>query len=160
MTPRSVTIAGIVRRDLDVDIASLPGAGAAGGLGGGLVAFLKARIVSGAELVAEAIGLGQRIALADIVFTGEGRLDAQTAYGKSVSIVARLAKEHGRPLIALAGSIEGDSSLLTASGLDVAIPIAAGPATEAELFEQASALLSDAAERAARLLFVGRSLPF
>ena len=145
----------MVRRDLGVDIASLPGAGAAGGLGGGLVAFLGARIASGAELVAEAIGLPQRIAAADVVFTGEGRLDAQTAYGKSVAVVARLAKERGRPVIALVGSIVGDAST---SGLDAVVPIAKGAMTETEMFEQAASLLSDAAERAARLLLVGRSL--
>jgi glycerate kinase len=151
--------AAIVERDLGVDIASLPGAGAAGGLGGGLVAFLGARIASGAELVADAIDLRQRIARADVVFTGEGRLDAQTAYGKSVSVVARLAKEGGRPVVALAGSIERDASTLAAAGIDAALPIASAPATEAEMLEKAASLLSDAAERAARLLLAGRRLP-
>jgi len=148
--------AEVVRRDIGVDIASLPGAGAAGGLGGGLVAFLGARIESGAELVAQAIDLPRRIAVADVVFTGEGRLDAQTAFGKSVAVVARLAKAQGRPVIALAGSVEGDASTL---GIDVVVPIAKGVMTEAEMFEQAASLLSDAAERAARLVLVGRSLP-
>jgi glycerate kinase len=147
--------ADVARRDLGVDIASLPGAGAAGGLGGGLVAFLRARIASGAELVAEAMGLPRRIALADVVFTGEGRLDAQTAYGKSVAVVARLAKERGRPVIALVGSVVGDTST---SGPDAVVPIANGAMTETEMFEQAASLLSSAAERAARLLLVGRSL--
>lgn len=147
--------ADVVRRDLGIDIASLPGAGAAGGLGGGLVAFLGARIASGAELVATATGLPQRIAAADVVFTGEGRLDAQTAYGKSVAVIARLAKERGRPVIALVGSIVGDAST---SGLDAVVPIAKGAMTETEMFEQAGSLLSGAAERAARLLLVGRSL--
>ena len=151
--------ADIVRRDLGVDIASLPGAGAAGGLGGGLVAFLKAHIESGAELVAGAIRLRQRLATADVVFTGEGRLDAQTAYGKSVSVIARLAKEQGRPVIALVGSIEVDASTLTASGVDAVIPIARSSMTQSEMFDQAASLLSDAAEQAARLLLVGRSLP-
>jgi glycerate kinase len=150
--------ADVVRRDLGVDIASIPGAGAAGGLGGGLVAFLGARIESGARLVAAAIALPQRIAVADVVFTGEGRLDAQTAYGKSVSLVARLAKERKRPVIALAGSIEGDAATLAASGVDAAVSIARGPATEAEMFAKAASLLSDAAERVARLLLAGRAL--
>ena len=151
--------ADVVRRDLGMDIADLPGAGAAGGLGGGLVAFLKAGIESGAELVAEAIGLRQRLAAADLVLTGEGRLDAQTAYGKSVSVIARLAKDVGRPLVVFAGSIEVGSSTLAASGIDVAIPIAAGPMTQDEMFDQAASLLSDAGGRVVRLLFVGRKLP-
>jgi len=150
--------ADIVLRDLRLDIASLPGAGAAGGLGGGLVAFLGARIASGAELVAEVIDLPRRIGLADVVFTGEGRLDAQTAYGKSVSVIARLAKDAARPVIALGGSVEVDASTVAASGINAVLPIAAEPMTEAEMFEQAASLLSDAAERAARLLLVGRSL--
>jgi glycerate kinase len=150
--------ADVVRRDLGIDIASVPGAGAAGGLGGGLVAFLEARIESGAELVAEAIGLGGRIGNADLVFTGEGRLDAQTAYGKSVSVVALLAKERGRPVVALVGSVEADPSVLATSGIDAVIPIARGPMPEREMVEQAAALLSDAAEQAAKLMLVGRKL--
>ena len=165
-TPETVTeldaalrhYADVVRRDLGIDIASIPGAGAAGGMGGGLVAFLKARIESGAELVAAAIALRQRIGAADVVFTGEGRLDAQTAYGKSVSIVAHLAKELDRPVIALAGSIDADGSAIRSSGIDAALPIATGPATESEMFSRAAPLLSDAAERAVRLLLVGKSL--
>ncbi|HUS82940.1 MAG TPA: glycerate kinase [Dehalococcoidia bacterium] len=165
-TPEAVTeldaalrhYADVVRRDLGIDIASIPGAGAAGGMGGGLVAFLKARIESGAELVAAAMALQQRIAAADVVFTGEGRLDAQTAYGKSVSIVAHLAKELDRPVIALAGSIVADGSAMRSSGIDAALPIATGPATESEMCSRAAPLLSDAAERAIRLLLVGKSL--
>jgi glycerate kinase len=150
--------AEVVRRDLGVDIAALPGAGAAGGLGGGLVAFLKARITSGAELVAEAIGLPDRLARADVVFTGEGRLDAQTAYGKTVAAVARLAKERSRPVIALAGSVMGGYEDVTSYGLDAVVPIANGPMTQAEMVEKAGTLLTDAAEQAMRLLLVGRSL--
>ena len=145
-------LAEIVRNDLDVDIEALPGAGAAGGLGGGLVAFLRARIVSGAELVAEAISLPERITHADIVVTGEGKLDSQTAYGKSISVVARLAKAAGKPVIAFAGSHEGNGVV------DVVVPIATGPMTEAEMFKQARSLLSSAAERTGGLLLLGQEL--
>ncbi len=148
--------AEIVRRDLGLDIASVSGAGAAGGLGGGLVALLKARITSGAELVAEAIDLAGQIEQADVVFTGEGRLDAQTAYGKSVAIVARLARKRGRPVMAFAGTVASDFDLASI-GLDAAIPIARGPAAREEMFAQAGELLSNAAEQATRLLLVGRS---
>ena len=156
--------AEVVERDLGVDIASLPGAGSAGGAGGGLVAFLKARVVSGAELVAEAIGLRRRLAEANVAITGEGRLDRQTAFGKAVAVVARLAKEQGRPVIALVGSLEDKrhpaaaAGLAAADGFDAVLPIAAGIMTEAEMFERAAELLSDAAERAGRLLLIGRSL--
>jgi glycerate kinase len=146
--------AEIVRRDLGIDVLDLPGAGAAGGLGAGLVAFLKARIESGAELVAEAIGLSARMDEADLVLTGEGCLDAQTSYGKSVAIVAQLAKERRRPAIAFTGKVE-DAAI---NGLDAAVPIATGPLSEKEMFEKAAVLLSDAAERTARLFLLGRRL--
>jgi glycerate kinase len=75
--------AGIARRDLGADIRDLPGAGAAGGLGGGLVAFTGATLKPGFEIVAEALDLEPRLAGADLILTGEGRLDAQTAHGKA-----------------------------------------------------------------------------
>jgi glycerate kinase len=149
--------ADIVRRDLGVDIASASGAGAAGGLGGGLVAFLNGRLTSGAELVAGAIDLPGRIGQADVVFSGEGRLDSQTAYGKAVAVVARLAKERGRPVVAFAGSAAEDFDLASL-GLDAIVPIARGPATQGEMFAQAGVLLSSASEQATRLLLAGRSL--
>jgi len=148
--------ADVVRRDLGVDVVSVIGAGAAGGLGAGLVAFMGARITSGAEFVAEAIGLAGRIEQADVVFTGEGRLDSQTAYGKAVAVVARLAKERGRPVAAFAGSVADDADLVTL-GLDAAVPIAKGPASREEMFAKAEELLSSAAEQATRLLLLGRS---
>jgi glycerate kinase len=97
--------AAIVRRDLGVDVAQRPGAGAAGGLGAGLIAFLGAELRSGAEVVAEAAGLVARIRQADVVVTGEGRLDGQTAFGKAPQYVARLARAAGKPVVCVAGSL-------------------------------------------------------
>ncbi len=74
----------ILKRDLGADVAHAPGAGAAGGLGAGLLAFARAELVPGARLVFEALRFDERIAGADLIFTAEGRLDAQTAYGKAV----------------------------------------------------------------------------
>lgn len=84
-------------------LAESPGAGAAGGLGFGLLAFAGARLVSGFDLVAGAVGLDERIAAADVVVTGEGSLDAQTLSGKGPAGVARLARAHGKRVVALAG---------------------------------------------------------
>jgi glycerate kinase len=95
--------ATIVKRDLGVDVAERPGAGAAGGLGAGLIAFLGAELVSGAKVVAQAANLEGRVRQADLVITGEGRLDAQTAYGKAPQFVAQAAAAAGRPVICLAG---------------------------------------------------------
>lgn len=93
--------------DLGLDVASMPGAGAGGGLACGLIATVPgARIEPGAALVGEVVGLRARIEAADLVVTGEGTLDAQTAYGKAVAHVAATAAEAGRPCLAVAGKIE------------------------------------------------------
>lgn len=83
-----------------------PGAGAAGGLGFGLAAFLGGRLVPGAEYLLDLIGFGERAARADVVMTGEGRLDAQTASRKAPMEVARRAKERGKPVLAVVGRAE------------------------------------------------------
>jgi glycerate kinase len=83
--------AALIERDLGISVAERPGAGAAGGLGAGIIAFLGAELLSGARVVAEAAGLEARIRQADVVITGEGRLDAQTAFGKTPQYVARAA---------------------------------------------------------------------
>jgi glycerate kinase len=96
-----------LRADLGIDVASMPGSGAGGGLACGLLAAVPgARIEPGAALVAEVVGLRARIEAADLVITGEGTLDAQTAYGKAVAHVAAVAAEIGRPCLAVAGRIE------------------------------------------------------
>jgi glycerate kinase len=95
--------AAVIKRDLGVDVADRPGAGAAGGLGAGLIAFLGAELVSGAKVVAQAAGLEARVGQADLVITGEGRLDAQTAFGKAPQFVAQAAAAAGRPVLCLAG---------------------------------------------------------
>src|SRR2546428_3847383 len=97
--------AEIIRRDLGVDVEQLPGAGAAGGLGAGLVAFTGARLRPGAEMVMEALRLDERVAGAGLVITGEGRIDSQTArFGKGPAAVARHARQAGIPVVAIAGS--------------------------------------------------------
>ena len=95
----------IIERDLGVSVADVAGAGAAGGLGAGLIAFLGAEVRPGFGVVAEVTRLPERVAAADLVITGEGRLDGQTAYGKTVSRVAALAREAGVPVIAVPGAL-------------------------------------------------------
>lgn len=101
----------LMEKQCGVSVMELPGAGAAGGLGAGLVAMLGARIVPGAQLIAETIGLETALENADWAFTGEGSFDGQSAQGKVPVAVARLAKKHGVPTIVLAGRLgEGISS--------------------------------------------------
>ncbi len=95
----------IVERDLDVPVLDVPGAGAAGGLGAGLIAFLGAQVRSGFEMVAEVAGLRERLRGADLLLTGEGRLDRQTAYGKTVARAAAMAREEGVAVLVVAGSL-------------------------------------------------------
>jgi glycerate kinase len=94
-----------VKRDLGVDVGDMAGAGAAGGFGAGLIAFLGARLQSGAVVVGEAAGIEERIRAADLVFTGEGRLDGQTAYGKTPQYIAKLAQDAGKPVVCIAGAL-------------------------------------------------------
>lgn len=100
--------AALLRAATGVDVRTIPGGGAAGGLPAGLHAALGARLLPGFDEVADALRLRERIARADLVITGEGRFDAQTSAGKVVSGVARLARAAGRPVIVLAGSVADD----------------------------------------------------
>ena len=97
--------AEVIERDIGVRVAHVAGAGAAGGLGAGLIAFLGAEVRPGFEIVAEVTRLRERIADADLVITGEGRLDGQTSHGKAVSRVAALARDAGVPVMAVPGEL-------------------------------------------------------
>ena len=148
--------ATILQRDLGVDVADIPGAGAAGGLGAGLLAFARAEMVPGARLVFEALRFDERISGADLIFTAEGRLDAQTAYGKAVGAVAAAGQRQGVPVVALVGAVAMDDVALRALGLAAALPLADGPLTLAESMARAADLTRDATLRALRLILLGR----
>lgn len=148
--------ATVLRRDLSVDVADLPGAGAAGGLGAALVAFLGATLRSGFELVAETVRLEPRLAGTDLVITGEGRLDGQSLFGKTTVGVARLARRHGVPVVALCGGLGDGWEQALAEGLTAVWSIAPGPATLAELETRAASLLATAAAQVGRLFAAAR----
>ncbi|MDR1789273.1 MAG: glycerate kinase, partial [Opitutaceae bacterium] len=123
--------ARVIRRQLGRDISKLPGAGAAGGLGGGLSAFLNARLTPGIELVLNTLRFDKLLRGADLVITGEGRMDAQTAMGKAPAGIAAAAKKHGVPVIAIAGAAE-DFPALNKAGIDAIFPLPPRPMTLAE----------------------------
>ncbi|KPK23148.1 MAG: glycerate kinase, partial [Dehalococcoidia bacterium SG8_51_3] len=100
--------ADVIKRDLDIDLRDVPGAGAAGGLGLGLMVFLKAKAVPGIDVVIRATNLVADLKGAEIVFTAEGRIDCQSAMGKVPTGVALAAKEFGAMVIALAGEVADD----------------------------------------------------
>jgi len=98
-------LADLIQRDLGVSISVVPGAGAAGGLGAGLIAFCKGRLQPGVEIVMRQVGFEQQLENCDLLITGEGQLDSQSVRGKTISGVGRLAKRAGVPVVALIGSV-------------------------------------------------------
>lgn len=134
----------------------LPGTGAAGGLGFAFLTFTNAVLESGIQIVLEETQLERYIKNADIVITGEGRLDGQTAMGKAPVGVARLAKKYGIPVIAFAGSVTKDASECNKNGIDAFFPILRSITTLAEAMEPEHAKdnLTDTAEQVFRLLAV------
>ncbi len=150
-------LAEVIRRDLGVDVEQLPGAGAAGGLGAGLVAFTGARLRPGAEMVMDALKLDDKLPGADLVITGEGRLDSQTSrFGKGPAAVARHARNAGIPVIAIGGSVADETELrLLFDGLEA---IVVEPCSLDDAIAQARPLLVRSATRLMRLLLTGRRL--
>ncbi|HXO60073.1 MAG TPA: glycerate kinase [Candidatus Acidoferrum sp.] len=149
--------AEIIRRDLGIDVERLPGAGAAGGLGAGLVAFAGARLRPGAEMVMEALRLDERLTGASLVITGEGRIDSQTArFGKGPAAVARHAKNAGIPVVAIGGSVADETELhLLFDALEATV---VEPGSLDDAIAQARPLLVRAATRLMWLMLTGRRL--
>jgi glycerate kinase len=148
--------AEIIKRDLDVDVLDLPGAGAAGGLGAGLVAFLKAELLPGSRMVLDALHFDAHLAATDLVMTAEGHLDTQTLRGKSVGAVATAARARGVPVIVVTGGVSDEEHALYEMGIAAIVPLPTHPMTLAEAMTEASSLASRAAERALRLVSIGR----
>jgi glycerate 2-kinase len=146
--------AHIAERDLGVAVKDVPGAGAAGGAGAGLVAFLGAHLTRGAPLVVEAAGFDAALAGAGLVFTGEGRVDAQTAYGKGPAEVAGRAARAGVPVVLLAGGLGDGWDKVLAVGVSAVVPLCEGPATVGDLESGGADLLERATTRACRLMMV------
>jgi len=142
----------VVARDLGVPVLDVACAGAAGGLGAGLMAFCGARLMPGAEVVAQACRLEQRMAGADLVITGEGRIDSQTAGGKTPLGVARIAKKLGIPVVAVAGTLGVGYEILYELGIDAVLPIQPRPMTLAESIACCEDSLQRAGENLARLI--------
>lgn len=150
-------LAAVMQRDLDVDCRDIPGAGAAGGLGAGLIAFCGADLRPGAEVVLELVELDRHLRGADLVITAEGRIDAQTRFGKAPGAVAAHAARLGVPCIAIAGSIGEDVAALHDSGIQAIFSLCPGPMTLAQAQARAEPLLARAAEQAVRAFRAGAS---
>ncbi|SEJ13341.1 glycerate kinase [Pseudomonas linyingensis] len=143
--------ADLCAQTLGHDDRELPGSGAAGGIGFAARSFLGARFRPGIELVAEVSGLEQALVGADLLITGEGRLDLQTLHGKTPLGVAAIAKRHGVPVVALAGMLGAGYEQLYGHGIDAAFSLAPGPISLAEALADAPRLLRQRAADIARL---------
>jgi glycerate 2-kinase len=151
-------LAKIVERDLGIEM-DRPGAGAAGGLGGGLVAFAGATLRRGVEIVIHAVGLEERLVGADLCLTGEGRMDGQSSFGKTASGVADLGQKLGVPTVAIVGSRSGPTTLLHEAGMTAVFDITPGPMNLDQALADARNNIVDMAEQVARLFFAGTRQP-
>jgi glycerate kinase len=151
--------AAVLARDLGVDIVDLPGSGAAGGLGGGLVAFAAGKLRPGVDLVMDAVNLSNRLVDADLCLTGEGTLDNQSAFGKTAVGVGRLARSLGCPTLALVGSVGPGADAVLKAGIDAYFTICPGPVSLDEAMIRGGELLERATEQVVRAFLAGRSQP-
>jgi glycerate kinase len=147
-----VHFAGLIRDQLGKEVAGEPGAGAAGGLGAGLMAFLDATLVNGVEMVAGVVDLEEKIRSSDLVITGEGKIDAQTRFGKTPFGVAQMAKKQGKPVIGVAGTLDSDATLLYEMGFDLLMPIQEKPGDLEFSLKNGEQLLERTGERIGRML--------
>lgn len=141
----------VIEQAIGRDVRHQAGAGAAGGLGAGLLAFLGAELRPGIRIVLEASGLATTLAGADLVLTGEGRIDHQTACGKTISGVAQAAQRQGVPVVAIVGSIGKGVDVLYPLGVTSMFSLVPGPVSLEDAMQHGQAMLADTAERVVRL---------
>lgn len=150
--------AEIIHRDLDLNVLTLEGGGAAGGMGAGLYAFCGAKLRPGIEIVTDALHLADIVADADLVITGEGRIDSQTIHGKVPVGVARVAKRYNLPVIGIAGSLTADVGVVHQHGLDAVFSVIYSICTLDEALENAAENVRMTARNVAAVLKVGQVL--
>jgi glycerate kinase len=148
----------VIEEDLGISVVEVPGAGAAGGLGAGLLVFTSARLQSGIDMVLDVVGFSDRVKGASLVITAEGSMDGQTASGKAPVGVASIAKLHGVPVVALAGNLGSGVESVIPKGIDAYVTTVPGPISLQSAMDAGEALVADGAERVARLLRVGQHL--
>ena len=144
--------AELIRKDVKVDVENIPGAGAAGGLGAGLMAFLNAELRKGIDIVVEYSKLEEKIKGADFVITGEGSIDSQTRFGKTPYGVVSVAKKYGVPNITLAGNVSKDIEILYDYGFDAIFSIMQGVDNLDNALKNGKVNLEKTAENIARLI--------
>lgn len=147
--------ARIIREQLGVDVETTPGGGAAGGLGAGMLAFFGATLRPGVEIVMQAVGLDFIVRDADLVITGEGRMDSQTVHGKTPVGVAAVAQRHGKPVIGIAGCLGLGASAVHQHGIGAIYSVLSRACTVSEAFAEASVNIRQTARNIAATLEIG-----
>lgn len=148
--------AQIIKEQLGLDLKDIPGSGAAGGLGIGLLAFTNAELKTGVETILDTVKFDQMLEESDFVITGEGRIDSQSLYGKVPMGVAKRAVKQAKPVLAIVGSIGPGAEALYDHGLSSIVSIVNGPMTLEQSIEQAYMLTVEATARAFRILEIGQ----
>jgi len=147
-----------IKAQLGMDIADIPGSGAAGGLGAGLIVFCGARLKSGIETVLDEVGIDTHLPTADLVITGEGRIDSQSVYGKVPVGVGQRVKKYNKPVLAIVGGIGQGAQAVYEYGVDGIMSIVNNAMPLSEAMERSSELLEDAAERVMRIIKMGMDI--
>ncbi len=145
-------ISNVVEKQTGKHIETISGAGAAGGLGAGCVAFLDGELKKGIDIVIEFSGIEEYVKKADIVITGEGQIDFQSAFGKTPVGVAKVAKKHNKKVIAMAGSLGKDYENVFDCGIDCAFSIVRGATTLDEALKNGKDNLKNTAINVAKLI--------
>ena len=140
----------VIAKDLNTDVAEIPGAGASGGLGAGLMGFFGARLRLGADIVLEAVSLEEHLLDADLVIVGEGQFDRSTVFNKSPVAVAQRAKKHGTPVIGIAGSLGAGFREVHQHGIDAVFSLVNRPMSLKAAMEDTKRLVAIATEEACR----------
>ncbi len=146
--------AALAKETFRKDIGKIPGAGAAGGLGAGMIAFLNGKLVKGFDIVREEVNLHKHCQWADVVITGEGKMDHQTKYGKTPYGVAQIAKEYGKRVIAVAGSLGKGYPELYDKGFDAIFSIMDRPMEIGEALSRAPELLGNIAYAIGKIILM------
>jgi glycerate 2-kinase len=124
-----IHLSGLIMQKKGINLEEIPGSGAAGGLGGGLLAFLGARLKPGVEIILQSVNFSKNLKKVDLVITGEGKIDSQTINGKVISGILKESQKAGVPVIALAGQLDAGFEILYEKGLTAAFSIQRGPVT-------------------------------
>ena len=150
--------AQLIKRDIGVDVDVVPGAGAAGGLGAALLAFLNAKLRPGIEIIVEAVGLDAAIHDADLVITGEGRMDSQTIHGKTPFGVAQIAKRYNKPVIGIAGGLAADVAVVHEYGVDAVFSVLCRVESIEDALSHAAENLRNASRNIAATIKIGNAI--